>query len=129
MSATYSIDVDVARSIVRITMSGFFGPDDIGGFLAQRKAAHAQLTCVPNDHCTVTDVRTMKIQSQDIVASFQQMLADPAYRSRKLAFVTAPTLARPQLLRAIGSRGARTFDSEAAAMAWISAADGEAAAA
>ncbi|URW75811.1 hypothetical protein M9980_00815 [Sphingomonas donggukensis] len=130
MSASYSIDVDVARSIVRITMSGFFGPDDIGGFLARRKSVHARLTCEPNMHCTITDTREMKIQSQDIVAMFQDMLADPAYRSRKLAFVTAPTLARPQLLRAIGSRGARVFDNHADAEAWVLAATvGDAAAA
>ena len=129
MSANYSIDVDVAHKIVRITLSGFFETDDIGGFLAQRKAAHARLTCAPNDHCTITDVRAMKIQSQEIVASFQQMLADPAYRSRKLAFVTAPTLARPQLLRAVGSRRARMFDSDAAAEAWVLAADRDAVAA
>lgn len=119
MSASYSVQVDVARSIVRITLSGFFGPDDIGGFLAQRKAAHARLKCPPNAHCTITDVRSMKIQSQDIVTAFQAMLAEPAYRSRRLAFVTAPTLARPQLLRAIGSRGAGVFDSDDAAEAWV----------
>ena len=123
MDATYSVTVDVTESIVRITMSGFFGADDIDGFLAERAAAHARLTCGRNDHCTITDVREMKIQSQDIVAAFQRMLADPDYRSRKLAFVTAPTLARPQLLRAIGSRGARVFDSVDTAEAWVLAAD------
>ncbi|MES2338848.1 MAG: hypothetical protein V4537_12200 [Pseudomonadota bacterium] len=123
MSATFSIQLDAANNLVRITMSGFFGADDIGGFLAQRKAAHERLTCAPNDHCTITDVRGMKIQSQEIVGAFQEMLADPAYRSRKLAFVTAPTLARPQLLRAIGSRGARVFDCPATAEAWVLASD------
>jgi hypothetical protein len=127
MSANYSVQVDVVRSIVRITMSGFFAADDIGGFLAQRDAAHARLTCGPNDHCTITDVRDMKIQAQDIVGMFQDMLADPAYRSRRLAFVTAPTLARPQLLRAIGARGARVFDTVEAAEAWVLAAQDDAA--
>ena len=61
----------------------------------------------------------MKIQSQDIVAAFQDVLADPAYRSRKLAFVIAPTLARTQLLRAIGSRCVRTFDTLEEAEAWV----------
>jgi hypothetical protein len=119
MSATYSIDVDVARSLVRITLKGFFTPESIGSFLAERKAAHARLACGPNQHCTITDVREMKIQSQDMVEAFQRMLADPAYVSRRLAFVTAPTLARTQLLRAIGSRGARVFDTHAAAEAWV----------
>ena len=119
MSATYSIQTDVVRNIVRITMTGFFAPEDVAGFLAARAAAHARLTCAPNQHCTVNDVRAMKIQSQDIVAAFQNVLADPAYRSRKLAFVIAPTLARTQLLRAIGSRCVQTFDTLAEAEGWV----------
>jgi hypothetical protein len=47
------------------------------------------------------------------------MLADPAYISRRLAFVTAPTLARTQLLRALDGRGAKVFDTHAAAEAWV----------
>ena len=109
MSAEFSIRTDVCTSVINIVMKGFFDADDIARFLAARAAAHAELRCAPNAHCTINDVREMKIQAQEIVGAFQAMLADPAYRSRKLAFVTAPTLARPQLLRAIGSRGARAW--------------------
>jgi hypothetical protein len=119
MSATYSIDVDVARNLVRITLAGFFTAEEFAGFVAARNAAHARLTCGRNQHVTINDVRRMKIQSQDMVVAFQQMLADPAHASRRLAFVTAPTLARTQLLRALGDRGAEVFDSHAAAEAWV----------
>lgn len=119
MSATYSIRTDAAADLVRITMTGFFAPGDVACFIAARDAAHARLTCAPNRHCTIVDVREMKIQAQDIVAAFQSLLADPAHRSRKLAFVIAPTLARTQLLRAIGSRAIRTFECPHAAEDWI----------
>ena len=123
MSATYSIRTDTDRSIVRIAMAGFFAPGDVAGFLAAREAAHARLTCPPNQHCTINDIREIKIQAQDVVAAFRDVLADPAYRSRKLAFVIAPTLARTQLTRAIGSRSVRMFDSPEAAEAWVLADD------
>jgi hypothetical protein len=61
----------------------------------------------------------MKIQPQDSVVGFQEMLAAPEYRSRRLAFVAAPTLARSQLMRAIASRQARCFSHVAFAEAWL----------
>jgi hypothetical protein len=119
MNAEYSIDVDPARNLVRIRMSGFFDHDDIQGFLEARRAAHARLTCPRNAHVTINDIRDMKIQSQEIVDAFREMLAQPAYRSRRLAFIVSPTLARTQLMRAIAGRNARCFEDPWAAEAWL----------
>ncbi|WCM26384.1 hypothetical protein NDN01_20625 [Sphingomonas sp. QA11] len=119
MSATFHVEADPARDLVRIKLSGFFSPDDIEGFLEARRAAHASLRCGPNQHLTINDVREMKIQSQEIVAAFRDMLSAPDYRSRRLAFVTGPTLARSQLLRALENRAARCFDDHFSAEAWL----------
>jgi len=108
-------------------MSGFFTPRDIEGFLAARAAAHNQLRCGPNEHLTLNDVRGMKIQSQQAVAAFQRMLTDPAYRSRKLAFVVDKTLALFQLERALANRDARCFSDVNEALLWLFAPDGKAA--
>jgi len=56
------------------------------------------------------------------------MLADPAYRSRRLAFVIGRTLARTQLQRALDRRTARCFDDSWAAEAWLFAGSDRAAA-
>lgn len=119
MNATFSFEVDRARDLVRIEMSGLFAPDDIAAFLEARRRAHAELRCGPNQHLTLNDVRRMKIQPQDIVADFRYMLSEPAFRSRRLAFVAAPTLARGQLLRALQDREARCFETIEAAEAWL----------
>lgn len=119
MSGHFSIHVDPLRDLVRIRMSGFFTIADIEDFLVAREQAHARLRCGPNQHITLNDVSEMKIQSQEIVAAFQTMLAAPAYRSRRLAFVTGSTLARGQLLRAAIGREVRCFDDVAAAEAWL----------
>ena len=119
MSARFQIDVDPARDLVRITMSGFYSAGDIDSFLAKREAAHRLLTCGPNEHLTLNDVRGMKIQSQDSVQAFQQMLSDPAYRSRRLAFVVDQTLALFQLERALANRDARCFATVQQAEAWL----------
>ena len=119
MSAEYSISVEPARDLVRIRMSGFFTADDIAGFLAARDEAHSQLRCGPNEHLTLNDLRDMKIQARDIVDSFRDMLAAPQYRSRRLAFVMGPTLARTQLFRALDRRFARCFEDPWTAEAWL----------
>lgn len=119
MSAVYTIDVEPSRDLVRIEMSGFFTEADIAGFLDARAAAHAQLSCGPNQHLTLNDLRGMKIQAQEIVEAFRGMLADPSYRSKRLAFVVSPTLARSQLVRAVASRNARFFEDIAEAEMWL----------
>ena len=119
MNASFSFDVDRARDLVRIQMSGLFAPDDIAAFVEARRRAHAELRCAPNQHLTLNDVRRMKIQPQEIVAAFRYMLSEPAFRSRRLAFVAAPTLARGQLLRALQDREARCFETVEEAEAWL----------
>lgn len=119
MNANFSFRVDPAQDLVRIQMAGLFTHADISAFLEARRRAHDELRCAPNRHLTLNDLRGMKIQSQEGVAAFRDLLADPAYRSRRLAFVAAPTLARSQLMRALDGRDARCFDDPEEAEAWL----------
>jgi hypothetical protein len=119
MKAEFSLEVDPQRDLVRIRMGGFFKQADIAGFFEARRVAHQALTCAPNAHLTLNDIREMSIQSHDIVDAFREMLAAPEYRSRRLAFVVGYTLARSQAIRAIESREARWFSDPAEAEAWL----------
>ena len=100
-------------------MAGLFEPGDVDRFLAARSEAHRALGCLPNRHLTLNDVRAMKIQPQQTVAAFHAILADSEYRSRRLAFVASPTLARSQLMRALAGRHSRCFTDPAEAEAWL----------
>lgn len=119
MSAEFSFQVEPQRDLVRIRMAGFFKRADIADFLAARRAAHQKLSCAPNAHLTINDIREMSIQCHDVVDAFREMLAAPEYRSRRLAFVVGYTLARSQVIRALESRAARWFDDPAKAEAWL----------
>ena len=119
MDGNFSFRIDPALGLVRITMSGLFTPADVAAFLAARAEAHARLGCAPNQHLTLNDMRGMKIQPQEIVAAFRDMLADPAYRSRKFAVVIGATLARAQLMRALGTRRIACFETPEEAEAWL----------
>ena len=119
MSAEFTVDAEPMRDLIRIRMSGFFTQSDILAFLAARRDAHARLRCPANQHLTLNDLRDMKIQSQEMVDAFRAVLADPLYRSRRLAFVVGPTLARTQLMRAAIGRDVRCFDDIWTAEAWL----------
>lgn len=128
MNATYAFDVNVPRSLVHITIGGFFEPEDIRQFVVGMGQAHERLRCPPNAHMCLVDIRSMKIQSQDSVAGFAAVLADPTFRSRRIAFVVATSLARSQLKRAAGSRGDNIFPTIDEAERWLFAEDVTAAA-
>src|SRR3569623_3220264 len=119
MTARFSFNVDPARDLVRITMGGRFTLDDIAAFAEARHKAHCKLRCPANAHVTLNDLRELKIQPQEVVTAFREMLAAPDYRSRRLAFVCGPTLARNQLTRALATRDARCFDDPVSAEAWL----------
>lgn len=119
MQASWSIDVDTALSVVRITLRGFFTPADVAAFEADRDRAHAKLRCAPNQHLSLTDVREMKIQPQETVHAFHALLSNKRHHSRKIAFITASSLARMQLLRAAESRTARMFTDPVEAERWL----------
>ena len=123
MGAVFRITVDPSTNMVRQYLAGFFVAADVQRFVAARNAAHERLTCGPNEHVTLVDVRDMKIQPQDIVQAFGAVLSGPHYRSRKLAFVFSQSLARMQLLRASEGRAARMFTDIEEAEAWLLAED------
>lgn len=118
--ASFSIDLDPPRDLVRIRLSGFFGASDIARFQAELLLAHRRLGCgARGGPLTINDVRGMAIQTQDVVARWGAFLADPVHRSRHLAFVVASTLARTQLQRALGGRDAGVFTDKAEAERWL----------
>lgn len=123
MDGEFRIEVDAPRDLVRIAMSGFFTRETVEAFLEERRRAHARLLCGPNQHLTLNDMRGMDVRSQEIVDSFRSVLADPAYRSRKLAFVVTSALSRMQLQRTLNGRNAECFESVAEAEAWLFAGD------
>lgn len=128
MEASFEIDVDVVHSVVRMTMGGFYDAEAIDRFRIARREAFGRLRCAPNQHVSIVDIRAMKIQSQEMVAAFHTLLADPAFHSRRFALVVASSLARLQLQRAVDGRAARYFTDHDEAERWATAADEERAA-
>ena len=101
-------------------MSGLFTLDDVRDFYETRRRVHAALGLPKNEHLTLNDVRDLKILPQQTLAAFCDMLADPDFHSRRLAFVVGPTLVRGQVVRALDGRtNARCFGDVEEAEAWL----------
>ncbi len=119
MEAAFSITVDPARDFVVMRLSGFFTLADLGRFEAERRVAFARLRCGANQHRTLVDTSRISVQTQGMVTRFGAAISAPAFRARRIAFITASSLARSQLQRAIGARDARVFTDEGDATEWL----------
>lgn len=127
MKPSYLFEIDVPRSYVRMTLNGFFSPEQVAEFDVARHAAYRELRCARNQHVTLVDMRGMDIQPQEAVAMFGQSLADPRTRSRRLAFVVAKSLSRLQIQRAAAGRAPAYFTTIEDAEAFLFCADIQAA--
>lgn len=119
MDAHFSIVIEPERCLLHIIMGGFFGDEDVSEFRNDLTENLYRLGCRANDHVTLCDVSAMKIQTQDMVGVFSNVVGDPVFRSRKLAFVTGSTLARMQTRRLTNREGVAYFTDADEARTWL----------
>lgn len=118
--ASYSIEFDNARGLLRIAMSGFFMEEDVRRFATDKDSAINEMGGLSCHQFTLVDIREMQIQSQEIVMAFRRVLSNQTAIAKPIAFLVSPSLARFQIRRAAGDRKAGYFTSIEAAEAWLS---------
>lgn len=128
MSDKFTFTLDRDRGLVRIDMHGFYGLKDVAAFFEARRSALAALGLPRNAHITLNDLRGMKIQQQEVIQAFQQGLAVPEEKARRLAIVVDAAMARAQANRAINANDTRYFTDVESAEAWLFAEERSAAA-
>lgn len=119
MQADFDVVAVPEKNLIRLTMSGFFSKDDIDKMRNRLVCALAELGCGPNQHDTLCDIRGMKIQAQQSVSLFQDLVGSDPVRSRLLAFVVGPTLARLQARRLTDREGVCFFSEMQEAENWL----------
>lgn len=103
-------------------IAGFFEPSDVAAFA---QAVAGEIACLRpslagRPHVSICDARGVQIQSKEAVAAFADMLAHPAARSRRLAFIVDATLARMQIKRLTArDESSAYFTDDAGAEAWV----------
>jgi hypothetical protein len=119
MRGSYTIEAEPAHDLVRMTLTGFFDIETIRAFGAARHPVIARLGCARNQHIVLLDISGCSLQSQEAVATFQQVLGEGDVRSRKLAVVTGSSLAWMQARRILNRDGLACFETEPEAMQWL----------
>lgn len=119
MQGWFVVSPEQGAKLIRLTMGGFFASATIQQLRAELIRAIASLSCPPNTHVTLCDIRQMDIQSQERVDEFSRLVGSEEIRSRKLAFVTAKSLARLQAKRLTSREGVAFFSDIDAALDWL----------
>lgn len=115
----FAISVDPVNAFVRIKLSGLLTLQDVADFANAQLAAYARLASVQRKHRTLCDVSDCKIQLQEVVQAFRQLLADERLMSAQMAFVVGNSPARMQIRRLIMRDSCRFFDTVAEAERWL----------
>ncbi len=120
MKSSYSVSIDRSRGLLRLVLGGFFDLDTVAQFAAERDDAVRRLGRAPNQHVTLCDIRTQMISAPPVTAAFQQMIGDPRFSSRRLAFVVSGALEKLQTRRTASLRDDVGYFNEVAdAEAWL----------
>jgi hypothetical protein len=115
----FSIAVDPATAFVRIKLRGLLTVADVAEFANAQLAAYAGLAAAQGRHRTLCDVSECKIQLQEVVQAFRQLLADERLMSSRMAFVVGKSPARMQIRRLILRETCRFFETAAEAERWL----------
>jgi hypothetical protein len=119
MNPTYEIMIEPARKLLRVTLSGFFEERDVESLEAAKIAALGRLGLAPNQHLTLVDVSSCKLQPQDVVRAVQSAINDPRYMAKRIAVVIGTSPARMQVRRVLLRDDAAFFDTTEAAETWL----------
>lgn len=119
MKGWFAVTAERDVHLIRLTMGGFFDSATIQQLRAALVEAVSSLSCAPNMHVTLCDIRQMDIQSQERVGEFSRLVGSDDIRSQKLAFVTAKSLARLQAKRLTSREGVEFFGDMESALAWL----------
>lgn len=119
MTATHDIQLDPVRKLLTLTLTGFFDVSYVAQIRADIVEGIAKLGCPPNRHITLVNISDSKLQAQDSVAAFGDIITDPTIMSRRLAVVVGSSLARMQVRRIMKRDDAECFDNIAAARLWL----------
>jgi hypothetical protein len=122
-SVSHSVEVDPARKLVMLTMSGLVSPED-GAWIAEDfRAAIWTLGEDVGDHLSLYDFSGVPVVPAATLEQLREMLTNPEVRklwARKLAIVTSTALGRLQAQRVKDVRpDIGLFDTREDALEWL----------
>lgn len=114
----FSVETDLRRNRVLITLQGFATCEDVERFRQDLASALGSLPTHRGLHQILYDVSRASIQSQDVVFALQDIAAHSP-KSSAFALVNASALAGRQLKRIFSGGNLHVFEEREAAIAWL----------
>ena len=122
-SNPHSVEVDPARKLVVLTMSGVISPEDGAWMGEEVRAAVRSLGDAAGQHVTLYDFAEVPVVPQATLEQLRETFRNEAIKhlwARKLAIVTTTALGRMQAMRVKEVRpDLELFADREAALAWL----------
>lgn len=120
---TYLIELDPRRNHIRLTFSGHMDHATTDSFEQELAEAFARMPSEggrPGEYLLLADIRTSTVQSRDITARMQGIIAHYSSLSRRKAMlVSVSPLEMMQAKRVAAVEGTAFFVREDDALAWL----------
>lgn len=107
------------RQLIIAELSGFLSVQDVVDFERRKVAAARAMGLGGGEFDLLVDTVQCDIQPQDVIAAFQNMIANTPCRARRVALVHAASLARMQARRALNRDNVALVDTRAEALEWL----------
>lgn len=119
MRAEYSFEIEPARRLLVLRMSGFFDLEAMAALDRARHHAQIALGCAPNTHRTLMDVRRTRIRCEDVRTAFCELLGRKQLVAHRISLLVADCSEPPDGAEALDLRKGRWFDDPTLAEAWL----------
>ena len=116
----YKISTDSSRNLVILTLIGMLTAQELTAMYAEETAAVQAMGCNLGEHIVLADLTEYSIQTQDISAAIQRLVAQKG-TAKRVAMVTGSSLAKMQARRIAISQVAQVFTNRATALEWLMA--------
>jgi hypothetical protein len=119
----FQVETSHADRMIVVRMSGVLSIEEAHACAAAKEAAVESMGSLARGHCTMVDIRELRLHPQEVFAIFTHFVATTKRKSRKIAIVAGEGTARMQFRRVAESaplRGdMRFFPTAAAARDWL----------
>lgn len=116
----FTITIDPHRKLIRSKFAGFLTTDEVAEWSRQEQAAVVAMGCGSGEFLLLVDSSGCAIQSQEVIALFQQLVATSEYKARRIAIMRGSSLTRMQTRRVAGDKDyIAHFEGAAEAEEWL----------
>lgn len=107
------------RQLLIAELSGLLSVEDVAAFEGQKVAAARAMGLGSGEFDLLVDTTNCAIQPRDVIAAFQNMVANTPCRARRVALVRPGSLVRMQAQRALDRENVMLVDTRAEALNWL----------